>query len=114
MAESLEVVPLNARTFYVLLALAEGERHGYAIAKSIEAATGGNVRLTPGILYPLIKQMLADGWLAETTDSGDDVRRRCYRLTPRGRRIAQAEAQRLAELVRKAQACRLLPAGAVG
>ncbi|MDQ2909003.1 MAG: PadR family transcriptional regulator [Candidatus Eremiobacteraeota bacterium] len=114
MAESLEVTPLNPRTFYVLLALAEGAGHGYAIAKSIEAATGGNVRLTPGILYPLIKGMLTDGWVAETSDAGDDVRRRCYRLTPRGRRIAQAEAQRLAALVRKAQACRLLPAPALG
>jgi len=113
MAGSLEVSPLGARTFYVLLALAEGGRHGYGIAKSIELATAGSVRLTPGILYPLIKQMLTDGWLVEISDEGGDVRRRCYRLTPRGRRVAQAEAQRLTELVRMAHACKLLPAGAL-
>ncbi len=113
MAGSLEVSPLGARTFYVLLALAEGGRHGYGIAKSIELATAGSVRLTPGTLYPLIKQMLTDGWLVEISDEGGDVRRRCYRLTPRGRRVAQAEAQRLAELVRMAHACKLLPAGAL-
>ncbi len=113
MGQSLEVTPLSPRTFYVLLALAEGSRHGYGVAKSIELVTGGKVRLSPGILYPLIKQMLTDGWIEEITHDSDDVRRRSYRLTLRGRRVAQAEARRLAELVRMAAACNLISLGAL-
>ncbi len=61
----LDAAPMSPRVFYVLLTLAEGDSHGYALSKSIEAATGGTVRLTPGTLYPLIKQLLADGWISE-------------------------------------------------
>ena len=106
-----DVLPLSPRVFYVLLALADGERHGYAIAKAIESQTGGSVRITPGTLYPIIRQMLDDGWIAEI-DQDEDPRRRCYRLAPRGRRVAQAEAARLADLVRMARSCNLLPAKA--
>jgi DNA-binding PadR family transcriptional regulator len=105
------VLPLNPRAFYILLALAAGESHGYAIAKQIEAETRGIVRLTAGTLYPLIRQMLADGWIAEYDSARDhDPRRRMYRLTPWGSRIASAEAARLAQAVRMARECRLLPA----
>jgi len=108
------VLPLNPRAFYILLALAGNESHGYAIAKEIEAATDGVVRLTPGTLYPLVRQMLADGWIAECGVARDqDPRRRCYRLTPWGTRIAQAEASRLAQVVRMASQNKLLPAGAI-
>src|SRR5579884_2299914 len=108
------LLPLNPRAFYILLALAAEESHGYAIAKSVEAATDGVVRLTAGTLYPLIRQMLADGWITESAASPDqDPRRRLYRLTPWGTRIAQAEAQRLAQAVRMASKYRLLPAGAL-
>ncbi len=106
-----DLLPLSPRAFYILLALAEGDAHGYAIAKAVEGATGGTVRLTPGTLYPSIGQMLADGWIAEITVRDEDPRRRSYRLTGWGRRIAQAEAERLAELVRMARNCKLLPAG---
>ncbi len=106
------LLPLNPRAFYVLLSLAEEERHGYAIAKAVENITNGSVRLTPGTLYPLIRQMLVDGWIVELETTGEDARRRPYRLSPLGRRIAQAEAQRLDELVRIARSFRLLPAGA--
>ncbi|MGA9943701.1 MAG: PadR family transcriptional regulator [Candidatus Cybelea sp.] len=105
------VLPLNPKTFHVLLALAGEERHGYAIAKAIEAETEGMIRLTPGTLYPLIRQMLVDGWLVEVEGSnGDDPRRRLYRLSPLGRRIAQAEAVRMSELVRLARSHKLLTA----
>jgi len=97
-----------------LLALAAEESHGYAMAKSVEAATDGVIRLTAGTLYPLIRQMLADGWIAECDPVRDqDPRRRMYRLTPWGTRIAQAEATRLAQAVRMAAAQRLIPAGAL-
>jgi DNA-binding PadR family transcriptional regulator len=102
-----ELLPLNPRTFYVLLALAGEERHGYAISKAIEAETGGMIRLTPGTLYPLIRQMLDDGWIVEIDGDGDP-RRRSYRLSSDGRRVAQAEAQRLDALVRTARSRKLL------
>jgi len=105
-------LPLGASTFYILLALAGGDRHGYGIIKEVEAQTDGNVKLGPGTLYRLIKQLLADGWIAETDGevSGDDERRRYYRLTPRGRAIARAEAERLDRVVAVARERSLLPA----
>ena len=111
------VLPLSASAFYILLALAEGERHGYSISKEVEAATDGTVKLPPGTLYRIIKQMSTDGWIAERereANSADDERRRYYRLTTRGRKIAQAEAVRLDELVRIARERRLLPVLAHG
>jgi DNA-binding PadR family transcriptional regulator len=73
------------------------------------------VKLGPGTLYRVIKQMLADGWIAEahSLTGNDDERRRNYRLTPWGRRIAEAEARRLADLVLVARARHLLPANAL-
>lgn len=107
-------LPLNPRAFYILLALSAEESHGYAIAKNVEAATDGVMRLTAGTLYPLIRQMLADGWIAECSAArAQDPRRRMYRLTPWGVRIAQAEAVRLAQAVRMAEQSKLLPAGAL-
>lgn len=100
--------PLSSSGFHILLALADGDRHGYAIAKEVEDGTGGTVVLGPATLYRTIKQFLADGWIAEI--DGDDERRRVYRLTPRGRKVAQAEAQRLEAVVRVARERRLLPA----
>ena len=107
------LLPLSSSSFCILLALAQGERHGYHISKEVEAATGGTVKLQAGTLYRLIKQMTADGWITEV-DRADpiDPRRRYYRLTPWGRKIAHAEAERLADLVRLARTYRLLPAGA--
>ena len=104
------LLPLNPRAFYVLLSLAEEDRHGYAISKAVEQITGGSVRLTPGTLYPLIRQLLVDGWIVELAEDAEDARRRRYRLSTLGKRIAQAEARRLDELVRVARSFRLLPA----
>ncbi len=99
--------------FHILLALADGERHGYSITKEIEEETDGAVRLGPGTLYRMLKQLLDDEWIVEVERADEsDPRRRYYRLTPRGRRIAQAEAARLANLVRLARTRRLIPAGA--
>jgi|SRR5579884_1072142 len=106
------VLPLGASAFYVLLALADGDRHGASIAEEVEAATDGITRLLPGALYRYLKQMTLDGWIVEHEAQDDDGRRKYYRLTPWGRRIAQAEAQRLDSVVRMARARRLLPAGA--
>jgi DNA-binding PadR family transcriptional regulator len=106
------LLPLNPRTFYVLLSLAEEDRHGYAISKAVETITNGAVRLTPGTLYPLIRQLLVDGWIVELGEDAEDPRRRRYRLSALGKRIAQAEARRLDELVRIARSFRLLPAAA--
>jgi DNA-binding PadR family transcriptional regulator len=102
-------LPLSSSAFYILTALAAEERHGYSIAKEVEEETDGSVRLGPGTLYRLIKQMVADGWIVEVdrVDS-EDPRRRYYRLTTWGRRIACAEAERLARVVRTARNRRLL------
>ena len=104
---------VSMSAFHILLALADGDRHGYSIIKEVEEETEGAVRLGPGTLYRMLKQLLDDEWIAEVEreDEGDP-RRRYYRLTPRGRRIAQAEAARLANLVKLARHRRLLPAGA--
>jgi len=95
-----------------LLALADEERHGYAIMREVEGRTGGQTRLGPGTLYGSIKRMLADGLIEESAErpdpAMDDQRRRYYRITDLGRRVAGAEAERLAGLVETARARKLL------
>src|SRR5919201_664858 len=99
---------------HILVALADGERHGYAIMQDVAARTAGAVRLGPGTLYGSIKRMLHDGLIEELDDrpdaEHDDVRRRYYRITPLGRRVAIDEAARLARLLRQARASGLAPA----
>ena len=108
-----EFLPLSPSAFYILLALSVEDRHGYSIAKEVEETTRGAVRLGPGTLYRLIKEMVVDGWIVEVdrVDS-EDPRRRYYRLTKWGLRIARAEASRLADVVRVAIDRRLLPTSA--
>jgi DNA-binding PadR family transcriptional regulator len=104
-------IPLTLATFHILLTLAGGERHGYAIAKEVTEQTDGSVRLGPGTLYRILKQLTDDAWIDEIETAGEENdRRRTYRLTARGRAIAKAEAQRLAALVDLSRARRLLPA----
>jgi DNA-binding PadR family transcriptional regulator len=104
---------ISTSAFHILLSLAEGERHGYAITREVAEETDGEVKLGPGTLYRMLKQLLDDEWIVEIAGTdADDPRRRYYKLTPRGRRVAQAEAQRLANVVRLARSRRLLPAGA--
>ena len=94
--------PLPLAMFHILVAVADRERHGYAIMQDVEARTDGTLRLAPGTLYGSIKRMLHDGLIEELDDrpdpENDDVRRRYYRITPAGRRIAKEESARLAKL----------------
>lgn len=87
-------LPLTAAVFSILLALASGEKHGYAIMKDVAAEAGGNIRMGPGTLYGSLDRMLVSG-LVEETGVTDDERRRYYRLTTWGRRVLAAEAARL-------------------
>lgn len=105
--------PLTPAAFQVLLALAAGQAHGYAVMQFVEQLTTGTVRLGPGTLYRTIARLLADG-LVEEVEGGDpdaphDARRRYYRLTPQGRQAAQAEAGQLQRLVAAATQAGLLP-----
>lgn len=106
------LIPLTAPVFHILMALADRERHGYAIMREVQAQTDGALKLGPGTLYGCIKRMLALGLLARGREQADpamdDERRRYYRLTDLGRRVVQAEADRLARAVAAAQSKRLL------
>jgi DNA-binding PadR family transcriptional regulator len=105
------LLPLPQSAFHILLALADGERHGYSITKEVAESTNGAIRLGSGTLYRQLRQMCNDGWIAEIERDDDDAMgRRYYKLTPWGRRIAQAEAARLQDLVTLARSRRLLPA----
>lgn len=98
--------------FHVLLALAGEDMHGYAILKEVELRTAGKVRLSTGTLYGIIKRLLSDGLIAELrarpAESEDDERRKYYRLTPLGRHVAAAEAERMDEVLAVARARHLL------
>ena len=87
-------LPLTPALFHVLLSLADGEKHGYAILKEVEARTDGAVRLSTGTLYGIIKRLLAEGLIKEARPGGD-ARRRRYELTRFGTDVARAEAARL-------------------
>lgn len=93
--------------FHVLLALIEGPRHGYGIMQDVEAMTDAAVRLGPGTLYSAIKRLRQSGLIDECEADAD--RRRCYRLTRKGRGVATEEAQRIAALLRLVRKRGLLP-----
>jgi DNA-binding PadR family transcriptional regulator len=101
-----DLLPLPLPVFHMLLALSEGERHGYALKREILHRTGGKLNLAAGALYGSINKMLDQGLIEESDERPDshldDERRRYYRITPLGRRVAQAEAARLQQLVRLA------------
>lgn len=108
--DPLPFLPLTPAAFHVLLALADTPRHGYSILKEVEERTSGDVRLSTGTLYGLIKRFLDDELIVELAAEDDgNERRRPYRLTPFGRQVARAEAERLEELVAAARGVRLLP-----
>ena len=110
--EPRDLLPLTPAVLHILLALAEGKKHGYGIMREVEARTGGETRLGPGTLYGSIKRMLADGLIEESDERPDpeldDQRRRYYRITGFGRRVAGAETERLARLVSTACERKLL------
>ncbi len=100
-------LPLPQAQFHVLVALTEGERHGYAIMKAVEKSSNGIVRMGPASLYGSLKRLVDQGLAEESarhTGVSDDERRRYYRLTGLGRRVCWAEADRLASLVNTTRA----------
>ena len=96
-------MPIRPIEFHILLALAGEERHGYAILQEVGVLTDGELQIEPGTLYRALHRMLKDGWVVESgrrpAADVDDERRKYYRLTPFGRRLAMAEADRLARLL---------------
>jgi DNA-binding PadR family transcriptional regulator len=113
-----ELLPLTPPVFHILVALSEGERHGYAIMRQVAEDTDGSLQLGPGTLYGCLKRMLSAKLIEESDERPDaaldDERRRYYRITDFGARTVRAEAQRLATAVTAARARRLLPKGAGG
>ena len=103
-------LPLTPAVFHILLALAEGDRHGYAVMQAVEARTGGIVRMGPGTLYGSFKRMTAAGLIESAGERQEEgERRRYYSLTKLGRAVLRAEAERLRDLVSAAEASRVLP-----
>jgi DNA-binding PadR family transcriptional regulator len=108
-------LPLTPQVFHILVALADRDQHGYSIMQDVAERTGGSMRLSPGTLYGSIKRMLEDGLILELRAkdrpdaANDDERRRYYRLTPLGRKVAKAETTRLSEMVEHARVYGLAP-----
>jgi DNA-binding PadR family transcriptional regulator len=102
---------LPVPAFHILLAVSDRERHGYAIMQDVAARTDGKVRLGPGTLYGSIKRLLADGLIEEHDgrDPDGDIRRRYYKITRQGRKVAMEESARLTALLRHARAVGLVP-----
>ncbi|HEX6315876.1 MAG TPA: PadR family transcriptional regulator [Gemmatimonadaceae bacterium] len=110
-----DFLPLPPATFHILLSLADGERHGYAIIQDVEARTNGELRMSAGTLYRSIARMVEQGLIVEVTrrrTAEDDERRRYYRTTPFGTAVARAEMRRLTQLLRLARASGLSPGSA--
>ena len=107
------LLPLPAATFHILVALADEDRHGYAVMQEVTARTGGTLKLSAGTLYRSIQRMLEQGLITEISDRPapemDDERRRYYRITPFGRDVARAEARRLAQMLKLARASGFAP-----
>jgi DNA-binding PadR family transcriptional regulator len=107
------LLPLPAAVFHILIALADRDRHGSSIMQDVAARTGGKVQLSAGTLYSSIRRMLEQGLIEELSSSPDpsstDERRRYYRLTRFGKRVASAEVDRLNALVQQARATGLVP-----
>ena len=107
------LLPLPTAVFHILIALANRDRHGYSIMQEVASRTGGKVQLSAGTLYSSIRRMLEQGVIEELVESPDpsstDERRRYYRLTRFGKRVAAAEVERLSALVQQARATGLVP-----
>lgn len=116
MSNDLEAVdallPLPPATFHILLSVANGERHGYAIIQEVAEATDGELRLSAGTLYRSIARMVEQGLITEVgkrRTRDEDERRRYYKITTFGTVVARAEAARLSQLLRLARASGLTP-----
>ena len=112
---SQDLLPLTPPVFHILLALADEERHGYGIMQDVAWQTSNALQLGPGTLYGCLKRMLAAGLVEESDERPDpaidDERRRYYRMTALGRRVARAEAERLAGAVTAARSRKLFAGG---
>ena len=112
MRDADSLLPLTPVMFHVLLSLSDADRHGYAIMKEVAERTAGEVRLSTGTLYGLVKRAVAEGLIVESRRrprvDEDDERRRYYRLSDFGRRVVTAEARRLEQLVASAWDKRVL------
>jgi DNA-binding PadR family transcriptional regulator len=106
------LLPLTPQMFEVLIALADGDKHGYAVIKEVARRTGGEVTLSAGTLYTIVRRFVQEGVIVETGERPDpaldDERRRYYRLTPFGREVARAEANRMERMLDMARAKRLI------
>jgi DNA-binding PadR family transcriptional regulator len=111
--QSHELSRMSPQVFHILLALASGDQHGYAIMQDVADRTNGSLRLSPGTLYGSIKRMLEQGLVVELRQrerpKNDDDRRRYYRLTEDGRRAVRLEADRMSRLLEQARAYGLAP-----
>jgi DNA-binding PadR family transcriptional regulator len=107
-----DFLPLTPAVFHILVALGDGEAHGYAIMQDVLKRTGGAVRLSAGTLYGAVSRLLDDGLIEEAEERPDpeldDTRRRYYRLTELGSRGLLAETKRLTELLRSARATKVV------
>ncbi len=107
------LLPLRPSVFHIMLALSDGDLHGYGIMQEVADHTSGQIRLGPGTLYGAIKRLLADGLIVEADERPDpqldDERRRYYRLTDFGQRVLKAEVRRISQMVAVAQRKRLIP-----
>ncbi len=99
-----QFLPLKTQWFHIMLSLVAGEQHGYGIMQEVLERTGGKVRLWPATLYGSLKRLIEAGLIQESDDRPavefDDARRRYYKLTKLGKRVLDAESERLEELVR--------------
>src|ERR1044072_5876522 len=107
-----KLLPLTSSVFHILLALSDGDLHGYGIMQEVAEHTAGQIRLGPGTLYGTIKRLLADKLIVEVDERPDpeldDERRRYYRLTDFGQRVLKSEVQRISKMVSVAQRKRLI------
>ena len=105
-----DFLPLKPVDFHILMVLLDKKRHGYGMVQDIADRTNGKIKLVPGNFYAMLNRLIDNGLIAEATNPGqaDGVRRRYYRITPVGKRVAAAEALRLKELVEEAEARHLL------
>jgi DNA-binding PadR family transcriptional regulator len=112
-SEAEALLPLPPATFHILLALADDDRHGYAIIQEVALRTGGELKLSAGTLYRSIQRMLEQGLIVEVQErpapEEDDERRRYYRITTFGSAVARAETRRLSDLVKLARASGFVP-----
>src|SRR5262245_34393447 len=107
-----KLLPLRPSVFHILLALSDGDLHGYGIMQEVAEHTAGQIRLGPGTLYGNIKRLLSDKMITEVDERPDpeldDERRRYYRLTDFGQKVLKAEVQRISKMVSVAQKKRLI------